>query len=89
MEGDYVVLASGSSYNTSGSGTISYAITKNSTVLTDTLTQAGGTSGRYVFCSHTITTLSVGDTVKLQAMPSDGGTSTIRPGARITLIRIG
>lgn len=87
--GEYLVIASGSSFNVGGTGSIGYAFAKNGTAFEDNFRQTAGASGRYLFAMHTIAQLSINDKISIQAKPVDGGTSEIRAGARLSIIRIG
>ena len=90
VAGKYLILASGSSYNTTGNGTIELYLYKNNVNPDGYIYRDGGsTSSRYIFGIHILMDLDKNDKISLYAQPVDGGRATIRAGATITAIRVG
>ena len=88
--GKYLILASGSSYNQGGIGTVELYLYKNNVNPDGYIYRDGGsTSNRYIFGIHIIMDLDENDKISLYAQPIDGGRATIRAGATITAIRVG
>ena len=87
--GTYLVLASGSSYNVTGAGTVGYIFSVNGSTVSSNYRDGGGTGNRYVFSIHIVAGLAAGDVISFGAQPIDGGIAQIRSGATFSIVRIG